>query len=104
MRFTLQIQIIPKERKRWSLSSNHTKAPFGRLTWSVIEDHNMRIFSTYGKMIGKVVERMHPHLCNSYEYTEFENPDEAKKAQKLLDARQVHGQEITATTVSSPLA
>lgn len=51
-----------------------------------------------------VVERIHPHLCNSYEYRELENPGEAKKTQKLLDIRQIGGQEITATIVSSFLA
>lgn len=49
----------------------------------------MEIVSTYGeiKMIGILVERMHPHLSKGYAYMEFENPDEAKKALKHMDGQ-----------------
>lgn len=50
----------PKGRKRWNLSSNHTKVPAGRLTRSVMKDHITGVFSTYRKMIGIGVENDAP--------------------------------------------
>ncbi|VDM97966.1 unnamed protein product, partial [Thelazia callipaeda] len=74
------------------------------LSRNVTKEHLSEIFGVYGglKACELPMDRQHTHLGRGYGYVEFEQPEDAEKALKHMDAGQIDGQEVTCELTHPP--